>query len=134
MNWLRNMVIERNTFVDGPWVLKKIENRTICDSFDCEDDDLNEYFHVDAVLHKQELLTESYCLQITGVPHLAVALLDFCFVTDNRTGCRFLTVDAYNKPAVIKFYERNGFKLFTYKDKAKDARALYFDLKRLGFL
>ncbi len=29
---------------------------------------------------------------------------------DNKTGCRFLVVDAYNKPDVLSFYERNGFK------------------------
>lgn len=29
---------------------------------------------------------------------------------DNKTGCRFLVVDAYNKPEVLSFYERNGFK------------------------
>lgn len=29
---------------------------------------------------------------------------------ENKTGCRFLVVDAYNKPEVFSFYERNGFK------------------------
>lgn len=29
---------------------------------------------------------------------------------DNKTGCRFLVVDAYNKSEVLSFYERNGFK------------------------
>ena len=29
---------------------------------------------------------------------------------ENKTGCRFLVVDAYNKPEVLSFYERNGFK------------------------
>ena len=29
---------------------------------------------------------------------------------DNKTGCRFLVVDAYNKPDALSFYERNGFK------------------------
>lgn len=177
--------INRNTFVDEPWILRKVENRTICDAFDCGDDDLNEYFHVDAVLHKEELLTETYCLQVVKLPHLVIALLDFCndavqtkqyknvidinerkqysslpavkltrfgvakdfqrmnvgthalnmvkrfFVTDNRTGCRFITVDSYNKQGVLKFYEKNGFKAFTDKDKDKKTRSLYFDLKRL---
>lgn len=29
---------------------------------------------------------------------------------DNKTGCRFLVVDAYNQERVLRFYERNGFK------------------------
>jgi GNAT superfamily N-acetyltransferase len=176
---------DRNTFVDGEWVLRKVDDRTICDSFDCGDDDLNEYFHKDAILHKEALLTQTYCLQKSEYPSLALALLDFCndavhldyykkvveidsskqyrylpavkltrfgvqkglqwnnigthalnmvkkfFTTDNRTGCRFLTVDAYNNPKVIRFYEKNEFKPFTEKDKSKATRALFFDLKRL---
>ena len=29
---------------------------------------------------------------------------------DNKTGCRFLVVDAYNQLKVLSFYERNKFK------------------------
>jgi len=176
--------IDRNTFVDGSWTLRKIESQTICDPFDCGDDDLNEYFRVDAPLHKQELLTQTYCLQDSTRPDLVVALLDFCndavriekykkaieipprkqystlpavkltrigvakqlqgmdigshalnmikkfFTTDNRTGCRLITVDAYNTERVIRFYEKNGFKPFSDKDKRKQNRSLFFDLKR----
>lgn len=35
---------------------------------------------------------------------------------DNKTGCRFLVVDAYNKDKVLKFYERNKFK-YLYVDE-----------------
>ena len=51
------------------------------------------------------------------------------FLTDNRTGCRFITVDAYNRAEVIKFYEKNGFMFLWEKDKAKESRIMYFDLK-----
>ena len=40
-------------------------------------------------------------------------------------------VDAYNQPKVINFYEKNGFKKLTDKDKNKNTRSLFFDLKRL---
>ena len=30
---------------------------------------------------------------------------------NNKTGCRFVLVDAYNNPFTIKFYESNGFKM-----------------------
>jgi ribosomal protein S18 acetylase RimI-like enzyme len=29
---------------------------------------------------------------------------------ENKTGCRLVIVDAKNKPNVLKFYEKNGFK------------------------
>ena len=70
--------IGRNIFDDGSWVLRKVEDQAICDAFDCDDNDLNEYFHVDAPLHKVELLTQTYYLQDNTRPDLVLALLDFC--------------------------------------------------------
>ncbi|SLM30375.1 hypothetical protein MTBBW1_2200029 [Desulfamplus magnetovallimortis] len=53
------------------------------------------------------------------------------FLLDNRTGCRLITVDAYNDSKVLKFYQKNDFSLFSEKDKNKKTRAMFFDLKRL---
>jgi hypothetical protein len=53
------------------------------------------------------------------------------FLTDNRTGCRLVTVDAYNDPEVLDFYLKNEFQFFSDKDKSKRQRSLFFDLKRL---
>ena len=55
--------------------------------------------------------------------------LKILFITENRTGCRFITIDAYNKPNVLKFYQRNGFSFLTDEDEAQKTRLLYFDLK-----
>ena len=54
------------------------------------------------------------------------------FITNNRTGCRFLTVDAYNEDDVLPFYQHNDFQFFSDKDKNKKLRAMFFDLKRLN--
>ena len=51
------------------------------------------------------------------------------FVTNNRTGCRFITVDAYRDS--LSFYEKNGFKYLTLSDKNSDTRLMFFDLKQL---
>ena len=48
------------------------------------------------------------------------------FVVDNKTGCRFLTVDAYTD--AIPFYLKNGFVPLNDMDKTDDTRLLYFDL------
>ena len=48
------------------------------------------------------------------------------FVVDNKTGCRFLTVDAYAD--AVPFYLKNGFVPLNDADKDDDTRLLYFDL------
>lgn len=62
--------------------------------------------------------------------------------SDNKTGCRFIVVDAYNNPQTLHFYEKNGFKPL-YKSEHEEreflelddseslaTRFLFFDLKR----
>ena len=60
---------------------------------------------------------------------------------DNKTGCRFIVVDAYKNERTLHFYEKNGFKML-YKtedeerdflelspEKPLDTRFMFFDLK-----
>jgi GNAT superfamily N-acetyltransferase len=56
------------------------------------------------------------------------------FIVGNKTGCRFIMVDAYNKPEIVKFYEKNGFRFLTPNDKTEDTRQMYYDLKPLADL
>ena len=76
--------------------------------------------------------------------HLGSEILTFLkywFVEpNNKTGCRFLLVDAYNSERTIEFYQRNGFKLLFGTEqqeieyrRLKDitslpTRIMYFDL------
>jgi len=53
------------------------------------------------------------------------------FVTDNRTGCRFITIDALNENRAIRFYQKNGFQFLQSKDENRKTRIMWFDLKRL---
>lgn len=60
---------------------------------------------------------------------------------DNKTGCRFIVVDAYNNDKTLHFYEKNGFKplyrteqeerdfLELRPDEPLETRFLFFDLK-----
>ena len=52
------------------------------------------------------------------------------FLKENRTGCRILTVDAYNKERVLNFYKKNHFDFVTPKDNAKNTRTMFYDLMR----
>lgn len=56
-------------------------------------------------------------------------LLDFIetlFVTDNKSGCRFLTVDAYSQ--AIPFYLKNDFTFLSSGDENQRTRLMYLDL------
>lgn len=69
-------------------------------------------------------------------------LLDFIkkwFVqTDNKTGCRYLVVDAYNSPEILQYYQKNDF-CFLFSTEEQEAsnsslplplktRYMYYDL------
>jgi len=60
------------------------------------------------------------------------AILDYLkilFISNNRTGCKYITADAYNDS--LAFYEKNQFAYLTESDIGKDTRLMYFDLRTL---
>jgi hypothetical protein len=61
----------------------------------------------------------------------AINMIKELFLTNNRTGCRLVTVDAYNRDEVLNFYRKNDFEFFSDKDKNKQQRSMFYDLKRL---
>ena len=63
---------------------------------------------------------------------IGTAILDYLkkmFVSNNRTGCKFITVDAYADS--LFFYTKNDFDFLTSKDHGQDTRVMYFDLIKL---
>ncbi len=55
--------------------------------------------------------------------------LKFWFTNGNKTGCKFILVDAYNNDNTINFYKKNGFDfLIAKEDKEQHTRLMYFDL------
>jgi len=63
---------------------------------------------------------------------IGTGILDYLkqlFINNNRTGCRFITVDAYRQS--LKFYENNEFKYLSIEDEQQDTRLMYFDLSKL---
>ena len=52
------------------------------------------------------------------------------FLTENRTGCRFITVDAYNNPETLAFYQANDFDFLWNKDATRHTRAMFYNLMR----
>lgn len=58
--------------------------------------------------------------------------IKYWMITDNKTGCRFITVDAYRNS--VSFYLKNGFSFMgkdekdRYENGKDDTIAMYFDL------
>ncbi|MDR1324301.1 MAG: GNAT family N-acetyltransferase [Candidatus Margulisbacteria bacterium] len=151
--------------------------------FDCGDDDMNDFFHNDAVPHTELLLAKTYVYYDTDTPNQAIGfftvlndsikgqkveqfrealpnekrypffpavkigrlgrdskfkgskygqkILDdikHSFTFNNKTGCCFITVDAYNKENLLKFYQNNGFIFLSDKDQNKETRVMYYNL------
>lgn len=63
---------------------------------------------------------------------LGTFILDFIktyFVVDNKTGCRFITVDAYSN--AIPFYLKNQFLPLSQDSDSDHTRLLFFDLDEI---
>lgn len=51
------------------------------------------------------------------------------FLTDSRTGCMYITVDAYKES--LGFYEKNKFEYLSQNDITGHTRSMYYDLTHL---
>jgi GNAT superfamily N-acetyltransferase len=69
--------------------------------------------------------------QSDGIGSHLINITKKMFITNNRTGCRYLTVDAYNDEPTMRFYLKNHFNFLYDKDKKSEHRIMYFDLKRM---
>lgn len=67
--------------------------------------------------------------------HIGTYILDFVkktFITNNRTGCAFITVDSL--PSAIPFYQKNGFKFLKTSANSQSTEntiPMYYDLSQL---
>jgi hypothetical protein len=71
-------------------------------------------------------------LQKYGLGSLFLTLLKKLMCEGNRTGCRFITVDAWRDKRtgvdVTSFYEKNGFTILPCRKKTSNYIPMYFDL------
>ena len=66
----------REFFEYNGWRLRKLKSEefTKLGWFDCDDDEINEFFIKDALPHKQELMAETYCYEYKGSPLALVSI------------------------------------------------------------
>ncbi|MBR4222916.1 MAG: GNAT family N-acetyltransferase [Victivallales bacterium] len=71
-------------------------------------------------------------LQGCGIGSLLLDAIKHFFSTNMKSGCRFLTLDAY--PSRVDFYKKNRFKEMIVEDdgKERDTIPMFFDLKELS--
>lgn len=159
-------------------------------SFDCGDEDLNDFILNESVLYRQARLAVTYIIETKGTNNvvgffslandrvsisdfenktefnrfrkkrfinekrlksypaakicrlgidlsakgqsLGTFILDFIksyFVIDNKTGCRFITVDAYND--AVPFYLKNDFLPLSEEADTDKTKLLFFDLEAI---
>ena len=98
----------------GAYEVRKLEPEERVKSFNCGDADLNDFILNQSDLYRKALLA---------------VLLDFIksyFLVDNKTGCRFITVDTYS--AALSFYETNDFQYLRKEESDNITRLLYYDI------
>ena len=122
---------------DRQLIVTKLDATETVKAFNCGDDDLNDFILRESQLYRKEKLAVTYVLkdiEDTANEHILaffslsndrISMSDF----DNKTGCRFITVDAYAD--AIPFYLRNGFVPLNDEDIDEPTRLLYFDLNDL---
>ena len=66
--------------------------------------------------------------QANGIGTDILNFIKYWLTDANKTGCRFIIVDAYNDPKAINFYLKNGFSFLLESDKTGKTRLMFFDL------
>ena len=65
-----------------------------------------------------------------GIGSMLLNFIKSYFLEENKTGCRFITVDAYNN--AIPFYQNNDFQYLRMEETDIVTRLLYFDLNDIA--
>ena len=103
-------------------------------SFNCGDKDLNDFILKESHHYRKALISVTYVYEhVINGEVIGSILLDFIksyFIEDNKTGCRFITVDAYYN--AIQFYQNNDFQYLKREEKDIVTRLLYYDLNDIA--
>lgn len=62
-----------------------------------------------------------------GYGSAVISFIKMWFLSENKTGCRFIIVDAYNNERTLHFYQKNDFE-FLIEDEVNEAK--YMDISR----
>ncbi|MDE6769731.1 MAG: GNAT family N-acetyltransferase [Muribaculaceae bacterium] len=74
-------------------------------------------------------LAIAHSIQHQSIGTYLLEFIEEYFIIDNKSGCRFVTVDAYAD--AIPFYLKNNYHFLNNDDEDKRTRVMYFDLASL---
>ena len=76
-------------------------------------------------------LATASLLQGDGIGTKILDIVKMWFTKGNKTGCRFIIVDANNNPRTLSFYKKNGFLFLDEHSTSKEdkTRLMFFDLQ-----
>ena len=64
-----------------------------------------------------------------GIGSTLLNIIKYFLIENPQSGCRFITVDAYND--AVGFYQRNGFMLVNEFQADRRTQPMFFDLAQL---
>lgn len=100
----------------GTFEVRILQHDEKVESFNCGDDDLNDFLLNRAIPYRKALLAVKYVFEnIESVI---------------KTGCRFIIVDAYYN--AIPFYQNNDFQYLKREEEDIITRLLYYDLNDIA--
>lgn len=98
-----------------------------CRPFLCGNADLDEFFQHDAPLYSKQMLGINVDFAHRGIGSELMEFIKSWFIdAGNKTGCRFLIVDAYNEEIPLGYYQKNGF-TFLFSTESQEAENTGFD-------
>jgi len=120
---LSNDIVSEQLF-ESPTQFKKFRKRKLPER--------KRYRHLPAVKLGRLGVDQKFSGQ--GIGSRIIDILKHSFTVNNKTGCRFITIDAYNNHETLNFYLKNDFEFFTKEDEKQKTRSMYFDLIRIEAL
>lgn len=168
-------------------IFRRLESNDERGTFDCGDNDLNDFFLNDSKIGSEQLISVTYAVekdkelvaffcvsndsirkndttnsgkrklfnnvpknkryhsmpavkigrlatqkefQRNGIGTQVLDIIKVLFTDKNKTGCRFIIVDAVNNKETLNFYIRNGFEFLNQPESSKNehTRLMFFDL------
>jgi len=68
--------------------------------------------------------------QCSGIGTDLMKFIIYNFITNNKTGCLFITAEAINKEKTISFYQKNKFQFLSNSDSSAESRSMFRILKQ----
>lgn len=113
------------------WRVRQLADDEVIEGFSCGDSDLDDY-----ILNESKRFRGYPALKVgrlgvtknfirSGIGSILLDFIKTYFIKNRRTGCRFLTVDAYQD--AVPFYDKNGFVKLN-EESNSNTCLMYYDL------